>query len=198
MRMICAAPAAGKIWDCLDSPSDTQVGAPASLNLACEAARRIGALIRVADVPEDATLDVYMPQVEEAGASPRITCAPCQRGPETVLLVENENMVREVVRRALLEAGYQVLEAQRGDEALRLCEEYAGQTIRLALVEAVLPGGMAVSQLVERMAAAYPRMKIILMSDVEPDPSQNVAFLQKPFTHGELLWMVREALAGVE
>jgi hypothetical protein len=41
-------------------------------------------------------------------------------------------------------------------------------------------------------------MKIILMSDVEPDPSQNVAFLQKPFTHGELLWMVREALAGVE
>ena len=107
-------------------------------------------------------------------------------------------MVREVVRRALLEAGYQVLEAQRGDEALRLCEEYAGQTIRLALVEAVLPGGMAVSQLVERMAAAYPRMKIILMSDVEPDPSQNIAFLQKPFTHGELLWMVREALAGVE
>ena len=198
LRMICAAPAAGKIWDCLDSPADTQVDAPASLNLACEAARRIGALIRVADVPEGATLDVYMPQVEEAGESPRITCAPCQRGPETVLLVENENMVREVVRRALLEAGYQVLEAQRGDEVLRLCEEYAGQTIRLALVEAVLPGGMAVSQLVERMAAAYPRMKIILMSDVEPDPSQNVAFLQKPFTHGELLWMVREALAGVE
>ncbi len=57
---------------------------------------------------------------------------------------------------------------------------------------------MAVSKLVERLAAAHPRMKVILLSDVEPDLDQNVGFLRKPFTHGDLLRIVREALASVE
>ncbi len=113
-------------------------------------------------------------------------------------MVENEDAVREVVRRLLAEVGYQILEAQRSDEALRLCEEHAGQALRLALVDAALPGSMVVSKLVERLAAAYPLMKVILLSDVEPDLDQNVGFLRKPFTHGDLLRLVREALAGVE
>jgi two-component system cell cycle sensor histidine kinase/response regulator CckA len=195
LRMSCAALAAGKIWDCLDNSSDAQADETASLNLACEAARRIGALVRVADAPEGASLDVYLPQAEAAGELPWMTRVPSQRGPETVLLVENDDAVREVVRRLLEEAGYQVLEAQRGDEALRLCEE---QAIRLALVGALLPGGMAVSKLVGRLTAAHPRMKVILLSNFQPDPGQSVTFLQKPFTHGELLRMVRETLAGVE
>ena len=114
------------------------------------------------------------------------------------MLVENDDAVREVIQRALLEVGYQVLEVQRGDEALRLCEEHAGQAIRLALVDNVLPGGMAVSKLVERLTTAHPRTKVILLSDVEPDPVQNVAFLRKPFMHGDLLRVVREALTGAE
>jgi CheY-like chemotaxis protein len=197
LRLSCAALAAGEIWGCLDNPADAQADETASLNLACEAARRIGALIRVADAPEGATLDVYLPQAE-AAASPWIARTLPQCGPETVLLVESEDAVREVIRQALLEVGYQVLEAQRSDEALRLCEEHTGQAIRLALVDAALSGGLAVSKPVERLAAAYPRMKVILLSDVEPDPVQNVAFLQKPFAHGELLRMVREALASAE
>jgi two-component system cell cycle sensor histidine kinase/response regulator CckA len=197
LRMSCAALEAGRIWDSLDSSVDTQAGGPPSLDFACEAARRIGALVRVADVPEGATLDIYLPQAE-AATSPWIPRALPQCGPETVLLLENEDAVREVVRRLLAEVGYQVLEAQRSDEALCLCEEHSGQVIRLALVDAALPGGMAASKLVERLAAAHPLMKVILLSDVEPDLDQNVGFLRKPFTHGDLLRMVREALAGVE
>ncbi len=198
LRMSCVAVAASEIWDYLDNSSDAQADETASLNLACEAAQRIGALVRVADVPEGASLDVYLPQAKAAGELPWMARVPSQRGPEAVLLVENDDAVREVVRRALLEAGYQVLEAQRGDEALRLAEEHTGQAIRLAMVDAALPGGIAVSKLIERLTAAHPRMKVILLSDVEPDPGQNVAFLQKPFTHGDLLRAVREALAGVE
>jgi PAS domain S-box-containing protein len=167
-----------------DEESDT------SLGIVYETARQIGATVRAAGGPEGATLSVYLPQVEATGELPRQAQGLPLHSPDAVLVVESDDMVRGVVRRVLQQVGYRVLEARRGDEALDAIA-HAPEPVALALVEAASD-----AELVERMRSAYPRVKVILMAGVEPAQGRTEAFLRKPFTHGELLRVVRETLAA--
>ncbi len=122
------------------------------------------------------------------------------KGTETILLVEDEEAVRGLARRVLLEQGYHVLEAQHGDEALRLCEQYQ-QPIHLLLTDVIIPGEVSGRELAERLEHLLPQTKVLFISGYTDDiivyhgvMNASVAFLQKPFTPTKLLHKVREVL----
>lgn len=118
---------------------------------------------------------------------------------ETVLVVDDEEMVRRLAARMLLGEGYKVLEASGGAEAVRMLQRAAHQ-IDGVLTDLAMPG-LGGRQLGETIASCWPRVRVIYMSgfsvarmvsDGELEP--NVPFVQKPFTGEQLTGTVREAL----
>ncbi len=132
-----------------------------------------------------------LPAPPSSGAAPR--------GSETILLVEDEDAVRNVARLVLESRGYRVLEAANGVEALELAHRHAG-TIDLLLSDLVMPR-MNGQQLAERLAVESPAVRVLLMSGY-PDrvvPSgaatdPRFEFLSKPFQPSTLARRVRECL----
>jgi DNA-binding response OmpR family regulator len=121
------------------------------------------------------------------------------RGTETVLLVEDEEAVRVLVRQILQSCGYTLLEARHGVDALRLAEQY-GKPIHLLLTDMVMPH-MAGDELAERMRRVRPGLSVLFLSgytDKRPQvpTSQRVVsdFLHKPFAPEALARRVRDLL----
>jgi CheY-like chemotaxis protein len=118
-----------------------------------------------------------------------------------VLLVEDEESVRELVRDTLLGKGYKVIEAQNGEAGLKVSEEHAG-TIHVLITDVVMPG-MGGRELAQRVSAARPHIKVLFLSGYTEDAiihegvlEPGTAFLQKPFTLQMLSRKVREVLHG--
>jgi CheY-like chemotaxis protein len=148
-----------------------------------------------------ATFKVYLPAVDEPvrvrGSEPVEAAVP--QGSETVLVVEDEEVLREIVREALQASGYKVLEARHGAEALRICESHA-PLIDLVLTDAVMPG-IGGRELGERITSIRPEVRVLYMSGYTDDTivrhgvlTAEVAFLQKPFTLDALARKVRAVL----
>jgi signal transduction histidine kinase/CheY-like chemotaxis protein/putative methionine-R-sulfoxide reductase with GAF domain len=144
---------------------------------------------------------IYLPPVEGAVATAETAAAPPvpSLGTETVLLVEDEDVVRSLARQMLEMHGYRVLEAGRGPEALRICERHDGD-IHLLLTDVVMPD-MNGRALAERMKSLRPGIKVLYMSGYTADAiahhgvlDVDVAFVQKPFSKDSLARKVREAL----
>lgn len=151
------------------------------------------------------TFKVYFPQVlEEAVARPaeeRVERPEPAGGGETLLLVEDEAAVRQLVFRVLTGRGYTVLAADSGDEALRLLESRA-EPIVLLLTDVVLPG-MSGRDLADRLRGRLPGLKVLYMSGYTQNAivhdgrlDAGVGFLEKPFTPEDLVRRVREVLGG--
>jgi CheY-like chemotaxis protein len=147
------------------------------------------------------TFKIYLPRVECPESSPEIspTIMNTRRGTETILLVEDEPSVRLLAARLLNEEGYKVLEAQTGEQALRMYREYAG-TIHLVFTDVVMPG-MDGSALAAHLKSLHPGLKVLYMSGyVENAVAHHAeighrdAFLQKPFTPEVVLQRVRQVL----
>ena len=152
-----------------------------------------------------ATFKVYLPTVKEPLDSPSSDWIKAQgvviRGSETILLAEDEEDVRELARDFLVRAGYVVLEATNGAEALRIASEHAG-TIDLLLTDVVMPR-MGGPELADRLAPAHPHMKVLFMSGYAEYAAfehdfleRGSAALQKPFALEALGRKVREVLEG--
>ncbi len=150
---------------------------------------------------EGTTFKVYLPRFEESGDKrvPRASEIESLKGSETVLLVEDENSVRQLARRVLEINGYVVLEAARSDEAWQIYQSHQG-SIHLMLTDIVMPGTSG-RELAQRMAAVQPEMKVLYMSGYTDDAivqhgvlSANTPFLQKPFAPETLARKVREVL----
>ena len=123
-----------------------------------------------------------------------------QAGSEIVLVAEDEDAVRKLIRHLLEGKGYKVLEARHGGEALAMCKNY--QQIDLLLTDVMMPK-MGGRELAERAKPFQPEMKVVFMSGYTDDSLiaegikvRGTSFLQKPFKSSELLNKVREVLDG--
>jgi CheY-like chemotaxis protein len=147
------------------------------------------------------TFRIYLPRFEEGIEAVEPAAAPptSLQGLETVLLVEDEVGVRGVAQRILQAAGYTVLAASDGEEAVRLCAQHAGP-IHLLLTDVVMPG-MSGPALASRLEAMRPAMKVMYMSGYTEDAmvhhdllDPGTVFLAKPFTPEILVRIVRKSL----
>jgi two-component system cell cycle sensor histidine kinase/response regulator CckA len=142
------------------------------------------------------TFDVYLPVTSKAG--PVFTDLPADEdhplGMETIMLVEDESVVRDIASTALIEQGYIVVEASNGEEALRAAEDYKGE-IHMVLTDMVMPrmGGKELTQQVHERWAGTPVMLMSGYTGEEPLPGE-IPLLNKPFIIGEMLSMVRQVL----
>ena len=146
------------------------------------------------------TFKVYLPVTAERGVASRPIRVPSTvEGSETVLLVEDEDAVRALAQRILESAGYRVLAAANGGEALLTCEQ-AARPIHLMLTDVVMPR-MGGRQLADRLAVLRPDLRVLYMSGYTDNAivhhgvlDSGTRFLAKPFTARTLLRAVRDAL----
>jgi two-component system, cell cycle sensor histidine kinase and response regulator CckA len=165
--------------------------------------RQSGGVVRVSSEPGlGTTVKVFLPRIErEETAVPE---GPASlRGDETVLVVEDEEGVRELLWKVLTDHGHTVLEARHGQDALTVAAGYH-HTIQLLLTDVVMPQ-MGAGELVDQLLATRPDMKVLFISGYTNDellrrgiPHREAAFVQKPFTADELMRRVREVLDSRE
>jgi len=151
------------------------------------------------------TFKIYFPRIEKAPQAGKREEASggSFRGSETILLVEDEEMVRDFAYEVLGEMGYTVLEAGSGEEALRICEGHKGP-IHLLLTDVVMPK-MSGRELAGSCIRRHPGIKVMYMSGhTDNSVVQNgmleagMGFVQKPFTPLGLAKKVREVLDAPE
>jgi PAS domain S-box-containing protein len=147
------------------------------------------------------TFQVLLPRAEpgSAGLAPTSHRARSLPGRETVLLVEDEAMVRAVLKKVLIGAGYSVLEAANAEDASLVNGRFEG-TIHALVTDVVMPGKTGL-ELVRQLTPLRPSLKVLYMSGYAPSAAQlpsrfdgGAAFLQKPITPPQLLAALRDVL----
>jgi CheY-like chemotaxis protein len=146
------------------------------------------------------TFKIYLPAVAEAAdpEEPSGEAPGALRGTETVLVVEDQGMVCEVICEALKSQGYEVLPAQSPDEALQIAAGHPGP-IHLLLTDLVMPG-LGGRELATRLLASRPDIRVLYMSGYTGEViagrgvEKSLAFLEKPFTTRALFGKVRNVL----
>ncbi|HWN08425.1 MAG TPA: ATP-binding protein [Pyrinomonadaceae bacterium] len=163
-----------------------------------------GSLWVYSEVDQGTTFKIYLPCVEGPVEKVKVVAKHGELAPgvETVLLVEDEAVVRDMAMEILVECGYSVLEAKDGAEALQLARQHAGE-IHLMLTDVVMPR-MSGRELAEQLALFRPEVKVLYMSGYTDDAivhhgvlDEGTAFIGKPFTMEALAKKVRETLDAV-
>jgi two-component system, cell cycle sensor histidine kinase and response regulator CckA len=147
------------------------------------------------------TFHIYLPRVEESTTENHIApvASAAAGGTETILLVEDEESVRHLVRDTLVAKGYRVIEAENGEAGLAAAANHAGK-IDLVITDVVMPG-LGGRELVQQLGKTRPETRVLYLSGYTEDAiisegsiESGTAFLQKPFTLQNLSKKVREVL----
>jgi PAS domain S-box-containing protein len=147
------------------------------------------------------TFKVYLPQVDDeiAARSDLKENTARHHGTETVLLVEDEDMVRKLTTELLEESGYVVLEANGGEQAAELFQAHKGR-IDLLITDVVMPK-ISGKEVAERLKQIHPETKVLFMSGYTDEAivhhgivDSHIAFIQKPFSENALTRKVRDVL----
>ncbi len=163
--------------------------------------KQTGGYVMVQSEPgRGTTFQIYLPRAEGAAEKHSAPVAPTALGgTETVLLVEDEESVRQLVRETLTAKGYRVMEAENGESGMAAAARHDGK-IDLVITDVVMPG-MGGRELVKQLAQRRPDTKVLYLSGYTEDAIVNdgtiesgAAFLQKPFTLQSLSRKVREVL----
>lgn len=165
-----------------------------------------GGIFVYSEVDHGTTFKIYIPRVVEGstgGVQPDEAAPKLALGTETILLAEDEDVVRALSRQVLEACGYTVLEARDGAEALEILQRQ-GDEIDLLITDVVMPhlGGR---ELAERLAETHPRLPILFASGYTDDAivrhgvlETNVNFIQKPFTLDSVARKVRDLLEAAK
>jgi two-component system cell cycle sensor histidine kinase/response regulator CckA len=161
-----------------------------------------GGHVRIRSAPEmGTTVEMYFPRVDKPvdAADSAASVPKSLKGSETVLLVEDQEVVRSLAARILRDQGYSVLEAGDGNQALEVSESHEGP-IHLMVTDVVMPR-MGGAEIAQRMAKSRPDTEIIYMSGYTDDEivrhgviDEGKTLIQKPFTRELLTLKVRMAL----
>ena len=159
-----------------------------------------GEIFLTSEVGKGTRVEILLPAVDKAplpgiGAADKVPI----RGTETVLLVEDEDAVRQLVHQTLTELGYSVLEFDEPFAALALCERHS-EKVDLLVTDFIMPS-MNGRELAKRIVASHPETRVLYMSGYAKESFSKrgltlpgSVFLAKPFTPGILADRVREAL----
>ncbi len=193
-----------RLFEPFFTTKETGKGTGLGLATAYGIVKQSGGSIYVYSEPgRGATFKVYLPRVD---AAPGVVAGPAPAEPHpaagvTVLLAEDDELVRASVGAMLRHVGYSVLEAEHGAAALAVARAHPGP-IALLVTDVVMPG-MGGPALAEALAAERPETKVLFVSGYTTNAivhhgvlDPGVAFLQKPFTHRDLLAKIRQVLAG--
>jgi two-component system cell cycle sensor histidine kinase/response regulator CckA len=163
-----------------------------------------GSIVVESQPGQGTTFKIYLPQVEgelETTAVERAESS-ADGGEETILLAEDEPMLREIVRFQLENAGYTVLEAHDGKEAMEVAQKHSGK-IDLLLTDVLMTGGTNGLELAAQIGPTRPELKVLYMTGYTADVidtkgAANVQdkVLQKPFTAISLRNKIREVLSA--
>jgi len=155
------------------------------------------------EVGHGTTFTIFFPASNEAPATPAespAAAAPAAGGSETVLVVEDELVLREMARDFLHDCGYRVLEANSGRQALQVWGEHRSE-IDLLLTDMKMPEGMSGMELAEKMLSEQRALRVIFTSGYSDDivsaetlERNNARFLPKPYSYADLTRVVRESL----
>jgi signal transduction histidine kinase/sensor domain CHASE-containing protein/CheY-like chemotaxis protein len=155
------------------------------------------------EVGHGTTFKIYLPRVmsEIERLAPETDTKNLAKGSETILFVEDEQSVRELVRGYLCDSGYTVLEAPDGTEALKVASAHDG-TIHMLITDVVMPH-LSGPELAAQIGALRPELKVLFVSGYTDDTvfrhgvlEGGVAYLQKPFNLKALAHKIREVLSG--
>jgi two-component system cell cycle sensor histidine kinase/response regulator CckA len=155
------------------------------------------------EVGQGTAFKIYLPRVEDEAEPlrPAEREGSLTRGTETILLVEDDQMVRGIARTILRQAGYTVLEAGDGESAVRTCRQHEG-TIHMVLTDVVMPG-MSGRAVADQLRELRPDLGVLFMSGYTEEAIVNhgvlhegMDFLEKPFTPDTLTRKVREVLVA--
>ena len=150
------------------------------------------------------TFRIYLPCVsEKRDQDSRSYPVPVRRGSESILLVEDDEQVRDLTHAMLKRCGYNVHVARNGAEAINFCTTHRG-TLDLLLTDVVMPG-LSGRELAAQLVEHRPELKVLYMSGYTDDAigthgvlDEGTVLLQKPFTSATLAERVRALLDGVE
>lgn len=147
------------------------------------------------------TFRIYLPRLNVVSAAPPAPSAAGElpRGQETILLIEDETGVRQLLRHSLQQLGYTVLEAGNAEEALALAQR-PGQHLDLIVTDVVMPGWSG-PEAAAHLRRLHPGVRLLFLSGYTGEAlsqhglqDQNAAFLQKPFTLTALAQKIRDIL----
>jgi len=160
-----------------------------------------GSIRVTSEVGHGATFEITLPASKAAAApfSSKPADPVGKGGHETILLVDDEMTLRVMVKRALNQFGYSVLEAASGKQALAVFDE-SRDAIDLLLTDMVMPDGMSGKDLAEQLEAKSPNLRVLYTSGYSAElvsrglNAQDVHFLQKPYSMRRLATAIRDCL----
>ncbi|MEM7355175.1 MAG: response regulator, partial [Acidobacteriota bacterium] len=159
---------------------------------------KVGGTVRVeSELGSGTAFHVFLPPAKAAEPEEALDETKDETGfhrPATVLLVEDEDMIRELARAALARCGHTVLTARDGEEALTAAREH-GEAIELLITDVVIPK-LDGSLLAEKLSNIYPNLRVLFISGyVDRELPAEVEYLEKPFAMQKMLKKVGEVLA---
>jgi CheY-like chemotaxis protein len=151
------------------------------------------------DVGRGSTFDLFLPLCDKEIRQEEIPEQKLVRGAETVLLVDDEEMIRDVAASMLEKIGYRVIVSSSGEEAVDVVTG-SGESIQIVVLDMIMPG-MDGGETFDRIRALQPRIPVLLSSGYTIDGQATEilnrgcnGFIQKPFNLSELSTKIREIL----
>jgi CheY-like chemotaxis protein len=192
-----------KVFEPFFTTKEVGKGSGLGLSMVYGFVKQSGGHIRIySEVGHGTTIKLYLPPArgDQVEATPG-TAPPLPHGSETIMVVEDDALVRNFVIAQLQSLGYRTVGAANGTAAIRLVDN--GEPFDLLFTDVIMPGGMSGRQLADEVAKRRPGIKVLYTSGYTDNAivhqgrlDPGVLLLTKPYRKSQLANMVRRALAG--